>query len=100
MTDYQNILNFVVWKFCSIGSSRPHFPAWQAAVVGEASKKWMQENNIKGEHIYLTHTEWLQLCEKFQFNAVPFCLAVDKDGNIVTYDDLDNAMNNINKDTK
>lgn len=49
----------------------------------------LKKNNIKGEHIYLTHTEWLQLCEKFQFNAVPFCLTVDKDGNIVTYDDLD-----------
>lgn len=55
----------------------------------DRAEKWMQENNIKGEHIYLKHTEWLQICEKFQFNAVPFCLAVDKDGNIVTYDDLD-----------
>ena len=64
MPVYQPTANFVIWK------------------------KWIQENNIKGEHIYLTHTEWLQLCEKFQFNALPFCFAVDKDGNIVTFDDL------------
>ena len=44
----------------------------------------MTENQIKGEHIYLRHEEWLLLCDKFQFNAIPFNIAADKDGNIVS----------------
>ena len=48
------------------------------------SEQWMQENNIKGEHIYVTHEEWKQLSVKFQFTAIPFNLALDKDGNFVT----------------
>ena len=48
------------------------------------SEQWMHENNIKGEHIYVTHEEWKQLSVKFQFTAIPFNLALDKDGNFVT----------------
>ena len=48
------------------------------------AESWLQENNIKGEHIYVPHEEWLQLCAKFQFNATPFNIGVDKDGNVVT----------------
>ena len=48
------------------------------------AEKWMTENQIKGEHIYLRHEEWLLLCDKFQFNAIPFNIAADKDGNIVS----------------
>ena len=55
----------------------------------EYAEEWMAKNNIKGEHIYLNHEEWLLLCGKFQFNAVPFCLAVDKDGTVVTHDVVD-----------
>lgn len=55
----------------------------------EYAEKWMAENNIKGEHIYLNHEEWLLLCGKFQFNAIPFSLAVDKDGTVVTRDVVD-----------
>ncbi len=65
------------------------------------AEKWMTENHIKGEHIYLKHDEWLLLCGKFQFNAVPFFIGVDKDGNIVSYDVVDNYVkelqNHINK---
>ena len=39
--------------------------------------------------LYLNHEEWLLLCGKFQSNAVPFCLAVDKDGTVVTHDVVD-----------
>ena len=59
------------------------------------AEKWLTENDIKGEHIYLTHEQWLLLCGKFQFNAVPFCIAVDKDGNVVSQDVLDNYVNNL-----
>ena len=58
----------------------------------EHAEKWLQENSIKGEHIYMSHNDWLLLEEKFQFNAVPFSIAVDKDGNIVTHDDLDKSV--------
>ena len=50
----------------------------------ERTEKWLTENNIKGEHIYVSHEEWLLLSAKFQFNATPFNIGVDKDGNIVT----------------
>lgn len=53
------------------------------------SEQWMQDNNIKGEHIYVTHEEWKQLSVKFQFSAIPFNLALDKDGNIVEREYLD-----------
>ena len=59
------------------------------------AEKWMTENHIKGEHIYLTHEEWLLLCGKFQFNAVPFHLAVDKDGNIVSRDVIDSYVKEL-----
>lgn len=50
----------------------------------DPTEKWLNDNNIKGEHIFVTHEEWQQLCAKFQFNATPFNIGVDKDGNIVT----------------
>ena len=37
-------------------------------------------NNIKGEHIYITRSEWGYLEEKFQFTAIPFVLIYDKQG--------------------
>ena len=52
----------------------------------EHAEKWMMENNIRGEHIFVTHEEWQLLSAKFQFNAIPFKIGVDKDGNIVAYD--------------
>ncbi len=61
----------------------------------EYAEKWLTENHIKGEHIYVTHEEWLLLCGKFQFNAVPFCLAVDKDGNLVSYDVIDSYVKEL-----
>ena len=61
----------------------------------EYAEKWMQENNIKGEHIYVSHNDWLLLEEKFQFNAIPFKTAVDKDGNFVTYDYLNKYFDKL-----
>lgn len=47
------------------------------------SEAFMESNGIKGEHIYLTDDEWNLLMEKFQFVGIPFCLLLDKEGNIV-----------------
>ena len=63
----------------------------------ERAENWLQENSIKGEHIYVSHNDWLLLEEKFQFNAVPFATAVDKDGNSVTYDYLDRYFDELIK---
>lgn len=48
----------------------------------ERTEKWLNENNIKGEHIFLKHEEWLLLNAKLQFNATPFSITVDEAGNI------------------
>lgn len=48
----------------------------------EASEAFMKENNIKGEHIYLTNDEWNYLTKKFQFVGIPFYILVDRRGNI------------------
>ena len=50
----------------------------------ESTEKWLTANNIKGEHIYVTHEEWKFLAEKFNIYAPPFSTGVDKDGHIVT----------------
>ena len=46
----------------------------------EKCKSFLEPNNIKGEHIYITHAEWGYLQEKFQFSAIPFVVLLDKDG--------------------
>lgn len=46
----------------------------------ESTEQWLQKNNIKGEHIYVTHEEWKFLDAKFQFYAPPFSVVFDKQG--------------------
>ena len=55
----------------------------------EQCEQWMKENNIKGEHIFVTHDEWKFLSAKFQFAATPFGTAVDKKGKLTTQKVLD-----------
>ena len=52
----------------------------------------MTENNIKGEHIYITHDEWNLLSAKFQFAGPPFSTGVDKDGNIVPVSEINKYL--------
>lgn len=63
----------------------------------DQSERWMKENNIKGEHIYVTHEEWKLLSAKFQFSAIPFQTAFDKDGNVVTRQYLDKYFYEVMK---
>ena len=49
----------------------------------ELSEKFLSENNIKGEHIFLSSDEWNLLTNKFQFYGIPFSLLIDRQGNIV-----------------
>ena len=49
----------------------------------EPSEKFLSDNQIQGEHIFLSSDEWNLLTNKFQFNAIPFTLLIDRNGNIV-----------------
>lgn len=49
----------------------------------EPSEKFLSDNRIQGEHIFLSSDEWNLLTNKFQFNAIPFTLLIDRNGNIV-----------------
>ena len=46
----------------------------------EKCRSFLEPNNIKGEHIYITRAEWGYLQEKFQFTGIPFVLLFDKQG--------------------
>ncbi len=49
----------------------------------EPSEKFLSDNHIQGEHIFLSPDEWNLLTNKFQFNAIPFTLLLDRNGNVV-----------------
>ncbi|MBQ2589638.1 MAG: redoxin domain-containing protein, partial [Prevotella sp.] len=46
----------------------------------EHCKSFLEPNNIQGEHIHITRSEWGYLQEKFQFSGIPFVLLFDKQG--------------------
>ena len=48
-----------------------------------AYNKFLSEAGIGGEHIRLDDDRWNMLSAKFGITAIPYCLIVDKEGNIV-----------------
>jgi uncharacterized HAD superfamily protein len=58
----------------------------------EYTEQWLTKNNIKGEHIFVTHEEWKHLATKFQIAAIPFATAVDKDGKLTKMQELDKLL--------
>ena len=46
----------------------------------EKCRSFLEPNNIKGEHIFITKSEWGYLSEKFQFTAIPFTTLFDING--------------------
>ena len=48
----------------------------------EQCKSFLEPNNIKGEHIHITRSEWGYLQEKFQFTGIPFIVLFDKQGKL------------------
>ena len=48
----------------------------------EKCKSFLEPNNIKGEHIFISRSEWGYLQEKFQFTGIPFVVHVDKQGKV------------------
>ena len=61
----------------------------------EACNPWLEENNIKGEHIFITGSEWSQMQEKLNFSGIPFHVLVDKSGKVRT--DGKNYMDLLNE---
>ena len=50
----------------------------------EKCNQWLNENNIRGEHIFVTRAEWAFLKEKFNIGGIPFHVYVDKTGKVRT----------------
>lgn len=48
-----------------------------------SAEKWMDENNIKGEHVYVTQNEWKQLEAMINFTAIPRGALVNKNGKLI-----------------
>ena len=46
----------------------------------EQCKSFLEPNNIQGEHIHITRTEWGYLQQKFNFSGIPFIVLYDKQG--------------------
>lgn len=49
----------------------------------EACKKWLRNEDIKGEHIFVSGDDWQRLSGLFNFSAIPFGVLIDKDGKVV-----------------
>jgi hypothetical protein len=43
-------------------------------------RHFLEPNNIKGEHIFITKSEWGYMQEKFQFSSIPHIELFDKNG--------------------
>ena len=46
----------------------------------EHCKSFLEPNNIQGEHIHITRSEWGYLQQKFNFSGIPFIVLYDKQG--------------------
>lgn len=51
-----------------------------------SAEKWMTENNIKGEHVYITRNEWKQFETMINFTAIPRGALVSKEGKLIEQD--------------
>lgn len=49
----------------------------------DVCKKWLEKEDIKGEHIFLSADDWTRLQTLFNFGAVPYGVIVDKNGKVI-----------------
>ena len=49
----------------------------------DKAEKWMNENEIKGEHVYIEPEEWSQLEAMINFRGIPRGVLVDKNGKMI-----------------
>ena len=64
----------------------------------EACRSFLEPNNIKGEHIHITRSEWGYLREKFQFSGIPYHFILDKDGKRRDNVTVDEVLKEINRE--
>ena len=50
------------------------------------AEKWMGENQIPGEHIYISHDEWMLFQHIFNFTAIPHGVLIDQKGKVLQED--------------
>lgn len=48
-----------------------------------ACKKWLQKEDIKGEHIFISQNDYNRLMALFNFCAVPYGVIIDSNGKVV-----------------
>ena len=49
----------------------------------EACKKWLRNEGIKGEHIFVSDDDWNRLRGIFNFSGIPFGVLIGKDGKVI-----------------
>ncbi len=49
-------------------------------------KKWLEKEDIKGEHIFISGDDWNRLCGLFNFSSIPHGVLVGKDGKVINSD--------------
>lgn len=49
----------------------------------EPGERWMRENEIAGEHVYLTKKAYAHLRADFNITGIPFGIIVNEEGDIV-----------------
>ncbi len=65
-------------------------------------EKWMAENNIGGEHIFIAPDDWKRLETELNFNAIPFKILIDRSHStyhnpkeVLTQDEMGNLLEAI-----
>lgn len=54
----------------------------------EQCDRWLQENEIEGEHVYVSPDTYARLQADFNITGIPHCILVDKKGNVVDHGHL------------
>ncbi len=49
-------------------------------------KKWLSDEDIKGEHIFVSKDDWKRLCGLFTISGIPHGVLIGKNGNIIDPD--------------
>lgn len=49
----------------------------------EKGEQWMEENNIKGEHIFVSKSEWAMLTAMLNFTGIPHAALCGPDGKLI-----------------
>lgn len=58
-----------------------------------ACERWLDKNEIRGEHIFVSPDDWRRLSSIFNFSSIPFGVLIDKNGDVIAkdYDIMNNT---------